>query len=325
MTRDPARPLTPSELAAVQAYAAKRGRTWRAQLRVDWAHARLTGELHALRNTHGHAWLEAFKLPKAAPAPLPPTEGPWEIGPEYSARVDGYRVQAFPISAHGQAIGLVFNGSTGSLTKGHGNGPANAALIGSAGEARGLVADFAAAYCPPDDSPMTFEAMNEVYGRALEFLDLPARKVTAPPAGEPSEVQQRVERVTGLAEEFLDGWEEDAKEGGDKDDRRAQREAREDFEHVRALIEGGPELLREACGAISELLHQVEQMRGMFSDEDCSITEATEEGEQVSKKILAALALAGVKPNQAQNAPKESAQLASGPRAHITEGTEKSA
>jgi hypothetical protein len=59
------RELTAEELIALQAYAAKHGRTWKARLAMeDWYYARLTGPLHALRNSHGPTWLHHFKLPK---------------------------------------------------------------------------------------------------------------------------------------------------------------------------------------------------------------------------------------------------------------------
>ena len=58
------RTLTADELAALKAYAARKGRTWKDQLNTDWYYARLTGLLHSLRNTHGPRWLADFKLPK---------------------------------------------------------------------------------------------------------------------------------------------------------------------------------------------------------------------------------------------------------------------
>ena len=62
------RPLTTDELAALHAYALEKGRTWKAQLNEDWYHARRPGLLHALRNSHGPAWLASFTLP---PVPAP--------------------------------------------------------------------------------------------------------------------------------------------------------------------------------------------------------------------------------------------------------------
>ncbi|HET9566035.1 MAG TPA: hypothetical protein VFP27_16415 [Mycobacterium sp.] len=58
------RPLTPDELTALKAYAARHGRTWKDRLGTDWYYARLTGLLHALRNSHGPSWLRKFTLPK---------------------------------------------------------------------------------------------------------------------------------------------------------------------------------------------------------------------------------------------------------------------
>lgn len=60
-------PLTTDQLTALQDYASKHGRTWKASLREDWYHARLMGPVHALRNSHGPTWLAGFKLPPAMP------------------------------------------------------------------------------------------------------------------------------------------------------------------------------------------------------------------------------------------------------------------
>ena len=57
------RELTADELRAVQAYAAKHGRTWKQQLRYAWMDASEPGYLQALRNSHGPAWLNTFRLP----------------------------------------------------------------------------------------------------------------------------------------------------------------------------------------------------------------------------------------------------------------------
>lgn len=56
--------LTPDQLAAVVAYAAEHGRHWKEALRLDWYHARRPGHLHALRNSHGPRWLDAYRLPR---------------------------------------------------------------------------------------------------------------------------------------------------------------------------------------------------------------------------------------------------------------------
>ena len=62
MTSPTYRPLTDAERTALETYAAKYGRAWKARLNEDWYHARLTGVLHSLRNTHGPSGLASFKL-----------------------------------------------------------------------------------------------------------------------------------------------------------------------------------------------------------------------------------------------------------------------
>lgn len=57
--------LTIEELAALHAYAAQHGRTWKARLNDDWFYARTTGVLQVLRNTRGPRWLASFKLTEA--------------------------------------------------------------------------------------------------------------------------------------------------------------------------------------------------------------------------------------------------------------------
>ena len=65
------RELTNEETAALQAFAAKFGRTWKDKLAsVYWYNARVWNGhncLHALRNdpSWGHAGLHAYRLPKA--------------------------------------------------------------------------------------------------------------------------------------------------------------------------------------------------------------------------------------------------------------------
>jgi hypothetical protein len=61
------RDLTPEELQALQAYAAKHGRNWKQALRDDWfgTSGRDAGELRVIRNTFGPSWLITFKLPEA--------------------------------------------------------------------------------------------------------------------------------------------------------------------------------------------------------------------------------------------------------------------
>lgn len=63
MTNETLPELTAGEIAALQAYAAKHGRKWKASLLDDWMRAALTGELQALRNSHGPSWLTRYKLP----------------------------------------------------------------------------------------------------------------------------------------------------------------------------------------------------------------------------------------------------------------------
>jgi hypothetical protein len=60
-------PLTAGEVAALQGYAAKHGRTWKSKLRDAWMGGRVDegGTLRRLRNTHGPSWLVGYRLPKA--------------------------------------------------------------------------------------------------------------------------------------------------------------------------------------------------------------------------------------------------------------------
>lgn len=55
--------LSPEQVADLQAYAAKHGRTWKAKLRDEWMRASASPTLHHLRNTHGPSWLDSFRLP----------------------------------------------------------------------------------------------------------------------------------------------------------------------------------------------------------------------------------------------------------------------
>jgi len=66
------RDLLPSELEAVQTFAAEFGRAWKERLAFDyWPAARIfiarngrsCHELHRLRNELGPQWLAGFKLP----------------------------------------------------------------------------------------------------------------------------------------------------------------------------------------------------------------------------------------------------------------------
>ena len=59
--------LTETQIEAIHRYietlAVKRRGQWKAELEKDWYHARLSGDIHGLRNTHGFDWLRQFKLP----------------------------------------------------------------------------------------------------------------------------------------------------------------------------------------------------------------------------------------------------------------------
>jgi hypothetical protein len=64
---------SPDQLAAVAAYAARHGRTWRASLATAWSTGRDAAELdgHLLRqvrNSHGPAWLATVTLAELATA-----------------------------------------------------------------------------------------------------------------------------------------------------------------------------------------------------------------------------------------------------------------
>jgi hypothetical protein len=56
--------LSPEAIVALREYAAKHGICWKLRLSEDWMRASAPAVLHALRNSHGPAWLERFKLPK---------------------------------------------------------------------------------------------------------------------------------------------------------------------------------------------------------------------------------------------------------------------
>lgn len=55
---------TPEQLAALSAYAAEHGRTWKSQLNDDWMNGRASGPLQQVRNQFGPSWLVRFRLPK---------------------------------------------------------------------------------------------------------------------------------------------------------------------------------------------------------------------------------------------------------------------
>lgn len=59
--------LTAEQMAAVKAYAAAHGRTWKAQLNYEWMSGTARGSLQQLRNTFGPSWLVRFRLPKEKP------------------------------------------------------------------------------------------------------------------------------------------------------------------------------------------------------------------------------------------------------------------
>lgn len=56
------RPLTDDEITALAAYAAEKGRYWKAALRKEWMNATTTGTLQALRNSHGPSWLVDYRI-----------------------------------------------------------------------------------------------------------------------------------------------------------------------------------------------------------------------------------------------------------------------
>lgn len=53
---------TPEQEAALRAYAAEHGPTWKADLRADWMSARAPGLLQQVRNSLGPAWLETWEV-----------------------------------------------------------------------------------------------------------------------------------------------------------------------------------------------------------------------------------------------------------------------
>jgi hypothetical protein len=56
--------LTQEQAAALIAYAAQHGRTWKSELRADWFSGRTVGELQQIRNEFGPAWLTRFDIKK---------------------------------------------------------------------------------------------------------------------------------------------------------------------------------------------------------------------------------------------------------------------
>ena len=64
---EPLPPLTEEEVNALQDYAARHGRSWKRILNNVWmgeAPHDDGGILRRLRNTHGPAWLDRYRLPK---------------------------------------------------------------------------------------------------------------------------------------------------------------------------------------------------------------------------------------------------------------------
>ena len=62
---------TTEQLEALEAYAAKNGRTWKQALMNDWMHGRTQGPLQQVRNTFGPSWLKRFQPLTSPTAPLP--------------------------------------------------------------------------------------------------------------------------------------------------------------------------------------------------------------------------------------------------------------
>jgi hypothetical protein len=72
------RPLLPREVAEIRAFAAVQGRPWKAYLqRESWwrglpakdRNGKEYPSLYGLRNTHGPAWLMAYRIPKEETRP----------------------------------------------------------------------------------------------------------------------------------------------------------------------------------------------------------------------------------------------------------------
>lgn len=65
-------PLTPEQVCALQAYAARHGRRWKSILNNVWtggAPHEDGGILRGLRNTHGPTWLHNYRLPTVRQEP----------------------------------------------------------------------------------------------------------------------------------------------------------------------------------------------------------------------------------------------------------------
>ena len=56
-------PLTADQTAALNSFAAHAGRTWKSKIIAAWTTSKsIPGHIHALRNSHGIAWLRRYKL-----------------------------------------------------------------------------------------------------------------------------------------------------------------------------------------------------------------------------------------------------------------------
>lgn len=62
------RELTDEETKALQVFANKTGRCWKAELSKLWLNGAIGMPLYGLRNTHGPDWLNKFELPPSPPA-----------------------------------------------------------------------------------------------------------------------------------------------------------------------------------------------------------------------------------------------------------------
>lgn len=54
--------LSLDQLTALQDYAAKHGRAWKAKLNEDWMYAKCNSTLMGVRNQFGPSWLVKFRL-----------------------------------------------------------------------------------------------------------------------------------------------------------------------------------------------------------------------------------------------------------------------
>ncbi len=56
------------QIQALRLFARTHGRRWKSRLRIEWSDAAADPLLHRLRNTHGLAWLERYRLRTSVPA-----------------------------------------------------------------------------------------------------------------------------------------------------------------------------------------------------------------------------------------------------------------